>query len=180
MTPSIVYPGMTASVGINPKSAPNYKQANQLPIDLRIDGTSMDLSALYDEDSTLSKNKLQYVTGQVVSEYRNATAEVTAFFRGAGNSMNDTDTIETCAYDGVSCYRLKVMPTVSSVSHTEGFAEGGQELTITGTSLDGTSVSVMVDDQECAVRSVSQTEVTCTTAKKSVDPNAAVPASYIG
>lgn len=115
----------------------------------------MDLSALYDESSTLAKNALQYVTGQVMTEYRNATAEVTAFFRGAGNSMNDTTTIETCAFDGVSCYRVKVLPTVSAVSHNEGFAEGGQLLTITGTSLDGTTVSVTVDDLACAVQSIS-------------------------
>lgn len=28
MTPSIVYPGMTATVGVNPMNAPNYKLDN--------------------------------------------------------------------------------------------------------------------------------------------------------
>ena len=56
MIPSVVYPGMTASVGVDPKWAPDYKHPNQLPVDLRIDGQSMDLSALYNETSTLTKS----------------------------------------------------------------------------------------------------------------------------
>jgi hypothetical protein len=138
MIPSIVYPGMQASVGIDPKKAPHYKHASQLPVDMRIDGTSMDLSAIYDSDSTLPTNYMNYVAGTVQTDIRNATGAVTAFFRGAGYAMNDTSTIETCAYDDVTCYRVKVMPTVSSVSHNAGHAEGSQLMTITGTSLDGT------------------------------------------
>jgi hypothetical protein len=74
--------------------------------------------------------------------------------------MNDTSTIETCAYDDFTCYRVKVMPTVSAVSHNAGHAEGGQLMTITGTSLDG-AVSVVVDDMDCEVQSISLTVVTC-------------------
>jgi hypothetical protein len=53
LVPAIVYPGMTVSVGINPMKAPVYKKDTHLPIDLRMDGTSFDLSALYDSDSNL-------------------------------------------------------------------------------------------------------------------------------
>jgi hypothetical protein len=56
MVPAIVYPGMTASVGINPMQAPIYKLDSQMPIDLRIDGTSFDLSALYDTKTYLGTN----------------------------------------------------------------------------------------------------------------------------
>lgn len=89
LVPSIVYPGMTASVGINPKKAPWYKLPSHLPVDLRIDGTSMDLSALYDSDSNFDVDHKTYITGTVQTDYRNATAAVTAFFRGAGYAMND-------------------------------------------------------------------------------------------
>ena len=153
MIPSMVYPNMTASVGINAKKAPHYKQANQLPIDLRIDGTSMDLSELYDGDSTIPTNYDTYIVGKVQNEVRNATASVEAFFRGAGYALNDTRTIETCNYEETSCYRVKVMPTVSAISHNAGYAEGGQLLTIDGTSLDGDSVVVTVDDTECDIKS---------------------------
>jgi hypothetical protein len=94
--------------------------------------------------------------------------------------MNDTSTIETCSYDDVTCYRVKVMPTVSSTSHNNGHAEGGQLMTITGTSLDGDAVTVTVDDIECSVKSISQTSVTCLTGKKSIDQNFQYPPSYIG
>ena len=151
MIPSIVYPGMQASVGIDPKKAPWYKHPSQLPIDLRIDGTSMDLSAIYDSDSTLPTDYMNYVAGTVQTDIRNATASVSAFFRGAGYAMNNTSTIETCAYDDVTCYRVKVMPTVGTISHSEGHAEGGQLMTITGTSLDGAAVSVTVDNIACDV-----------------------------
>ena len=53
-------------------------------------------------------------------------------------------------------------------------------LTITGTSLDGDSVVVTVDDTPCDVKSISQTEITCLTGKKIIEPNAQIPASYIG
>ena len=99
MIPAMVYPGMTASVAVNPMKATKYKHENELPIDLRIDGTSFDLSELYDTDSTLEKEKRAYVTGKVTNEERNATASVSAFFRGAGYAMYDTSTIQTCAYD---------------------------------------------------------------------------------
>ena len=123
-----------------------------MPLDLRIGGTSLDLSALYNSDSKLWANNRNYVTGIVETDIRNATAEVTAFFRGAGYAMNDTSTIETCAYDGVTCYRAKVMPTVSAVSHDEGYGAGGQLLTISGTSLDGVdAVIVTVDGLPCAI-----------------------------
>ena len=65
MIPAMVYPGMTASVGINPMKATKYKHSSQLPIDLRIDGTSFDLSELYDVDSTLKREERTYVTGKV-------------------------------------------------------------------------------------------------------------------
>ena len=94
--------------------------------------------------------------------------------------MNDTSTIETCAYDDTTCYRVKVMPTVSAISHNAGHAEGGQLLTITGTSLDGDTVTVTVDDLACDIESISQTELTCTTSKKTIDLGASTPVSYIG
>ena len=165
---------------LNVAKAPNYKHADQMPIDIRIDGTSFDLSELYDTDSTLSSSKNHIVTGTVETEARNATSDVTAFFRGAGYAMNDTGTIETCQYDGVTCYRAKVMPTVSAISHNEGYAVGGQTLTITGTSLDGAAVTVTVDGLACEVQTISVTELTCITSAKTIDPDAVAPLSYIG
>ena len=125
MIPSTVYPGMPAAVAMNAMSCPNYKHEDQMPVDIRIDGTSFNLTDYYDIDSTLSTNSLIYVPGVAQTVQRNATGEVTAFFRGAGYAMNDTSTIETCLFDGVTCYRAKVLPSLTAISHNTGFAEGG-------------------------------------------------------
>ena len=61
MIPAMVYPGMQATVAIDQKNAKVYKHEDQLPIDLRIDGTSMNLTEFHDEDSELN----WYVTGLV-------------------------------------------------------------------------------------------------------------------
>lgn len=94
--------------------------------------------------------------------------------------MNDTSTIETCLYDGISCYRLKVYPTVSAISDYDGSSMGGQDLKITGTSLDGATVTVTVDGLPCEVKSTSTAEIICTTSAKVIDPLAVAPISYIG
>ena len=49
------------------------------------------------------------------TDVRNATGEVTAFFRGAGYAMEDQATIETCTYED-SCYKVKVLPAITEVS----------------------------------------------------------------
>lgn len=56
------------------------------------------------------------MTGVVESDERNSAAELSAFFRGAGNALLDEHTLPTCDISGTDCYNLKVMPTVSEVS----------------------------------------------------------------
>lgn len=150
-----------------------------MAVDIRIDGTSLNFTD-YDEDMNLSKNNYQFIAGMVKTAQRNATSELTAFFRGAGYAMNDTSTIETCLYDGITCYRLKVFPTVSAISDNDGSSKGGQELTITGTSLDGATVRVTVDGLPCDVKSIGTEQIVCTTTAKVIDPLAVAPVSYIG
>ena len=179
VTPPIVYPGMAVSVGVDPQWAPDYKKEGQPPIDVRIDGVGLNFTETYDEESNLNKKKLNWATGTVNNDIRNSSADVTAFFRGAGYAMEDTTTLPTYLFDG-SSYTVKVMPTVSSVSHDQGYAEGSQTLTITGTSLDSSNVAVTVDDVTCDVVSSSETQIVCKTGKKAIDSNAQSPAVYIG
>ena len=53
--------------------------------------------------------------------------------------------------DGKTNYTMKLMPTITEISKNEGYAAGGQTLTIDGTSLDGDNVSVRVDGEVCEV-----------------------------
>jgi hypothetical protein len=89
MVPAIVYPGMTASVRVEPRKAKDYKRENALPIDLRIDGTSFNLDGYYDTEGNIGGGA-QLVTGVVETDGRNEAAEVSAFFRGAGYAMHET------------------------------------------------------------------------------------------
>ena len=152
-----------------------------MPIDLRIDGESFDLSANYDTTSTLWSSR-EFVTGEVKAQRRNSNASLSAAFRAAGLSMMDQRTAKTCLYEGVgdNCYYVKVKPTITEVSSTTGYAKGGQVVTFKGTSLDGDTVSVEMDGVECKVLSKSETEVTCKTGEKDTSSSGTPPPAFIG
>ena len=129
-------------------------------MDIRIDGDSLDYTDTYNANGLEGfglSNWREYVTGRNKAVDRNENSSVTAKYRGVGNSMHERSSV-TCLYDG-TCYSAKVMPTVSGISANAGHAEGGQTLTISGTSLDGETVSVTVDDEPCTVdvESISKT-----------------------
>jgi hypothetical protein len=178
--PSMIYPGMTPTFAMSPHNAGAYKRDSDMFTQLRVDGTSVDLKEYYDEDNKFSGG-MHFFKGPVHSEERNSDASVSAFFRGTGYAMIDQKNYNTTLLDGESSYGVKVMPTVSSISSHQGFAEGGQELTITGTSLDGDAVTVTVDGLPCKdVKKIGTTGLTCTTSEKVIDPNEEAPLSYIG
>ena len=130
-------------------------------MDIRIDGEALDYTDTYNDNDLENfglRRYREYVTGRAKAVDRNENSSLTAKYRGAGHSMNEKSTV-TCLYDGVTCYSVKVMPTVSGISANAGHAEGGQTLTISGTSLDGETVSVTVDGEPCTVddSSISKT-----------------------
>lgn len=159
---------------INVKNTPNYRKAGQDLIDLRFEGTRV----TYDSGKTDGISENGYMDGLVNgagarlsfvlnTEERNTTSAVTAFFRGAGYALQG-NAFDQCLLDG-TCYGVKLMPTVKSLSSNSGFANGGQNLTITGTSLDG-AVTVTVDGLPCTVREVTSSYVVCTTTLKEMPP----------
>lgn len=177
--PAVVYPGMEASMTLSMNKACEYKRANDMFADLRIDGTSFDISPWYSTDD-YNRGTWAYITGKVETDQRNSSAEVSAFFRGAGYARRVAEDMNHYSLDGSSSYQAKVMPTVSSISHNQGYAEGGQEISITGTSLNGDNVTVTVDGLPCEdVQKVGTTGLTCRTSKKN-NPNAPSPDAYIG
>ena len=56
---------MDASIRINPKETPNYKKEGAMAVDIRIDGTSFNLTDYYDTDDNLATNSNQWVSGKV-------------------------------------------------------------------------------------------------------------------
>ena len=73
---------------------------------------------------------------------------------GAGAALK-FPSADTCLLDG-TCYGLKNLPSVTAVSSSEGYTTGFKELTITGTSLDGSNVAVEIDGNACNVTSVTE------------------------
>ena len=75
-------------------------------------------------------------------------------------SVYDEDLLPTCYYDG-TCYYVKIFPTIDSISHDTGYSAGGQNLTITGKSLDG-DLDITVDGAPCTIMEIiGTTEVIC-------------------
>jgi hypothetical protein len=68
MIPSIVFPGIHASVAVNPKKAPYYKSSTQMFAGVKIDGVSLDFADYYDEEYNPGANSLVSVTGEVMTE----------------------------------------------------------------------------------------------------------------
>ena len=103
------------------------------------------------------------------------TSALTARFRGTGLAMNNTQMMPVWDIEGNTNYTLKVMPSVTAIDYDTGYATGGQTLTITGTSLDGTDVKVEAHGEICDVKTITLDKVTCVTRGKVLpvapDPN---------
>ena len=93
---------------------------------------------------------------------RTKNAEVSAHFNGAGYAVNTGIKSQACNMDSSDCYQARVVPTVESISESGGWNSGGQMITITGTSLDGTDkINVTVDGEHCLLQSANQTSIVC-------------------
>ena len=114
----------------------------------------------------LPSNVQVCLDGFVETEQRNMTAAVQTFFRGVGHSLNSTDSMPIHSLDGQSNYTMKVYPSIEEISHSTGYATGGQTLTLTGTSLDGDNVSVIVDGEICEVKTIEKEQIVCVTKSK--------------
>ena len=92
MVPSVTYPGQLISVFINPKKAAEFKQPNQLPVDVRIDDENLDVEGWYSPETNLQSNTFREWRGRNLAEIRNKTASLTARYHGAGHSLFDLQT----------------------------------------------------------------------------------------
>jgi hypothetical protein len=125
MSPSVLYPGIKANLYVNPMKAPNYKVSTDLPIHVKLDGTRLDVSEYIDESTELSNSKVTYIRGTVMNTVRNDEVDLSVWFRGAGNALKNAASADTCNIDGTSCYDVRIMPTINSVSASAGYTSGG-------------------------------------------------------
>ena len=164
--PPIVYKGLTMIARIDHKKAPDYYKGSDEILDLRLDGTRLEYGDYVVGNTEASG--VQDVWGTIHTETRNMTAQLQAKYRGAGYAHNETETLAIYSLDGISNYTLKMYPSIESISHTTGYANGGQLLTIDGVSLDGDEVTILVDGVACVPQTIEKEQLTCLTGKKDI------------
>ena len=67
-----------------------------------------------------------------------------------------------CNFKGDECWNVRVHPVIESISASEGYAIGGQELKIIGSGLNGYAV-VLVDGVPCKVTVTTEHGIKCKT-----------------
>lgn len=83
-SPPVVYHGLTSSVYLNPKNAPNYKGDRHMAVEIRLDGTFLDTFEHLDFDENLPTNTNTMVSGTVRNEGKSKDLDYSVRFRGAG------------------------------------------------------------------------------------------------
>ncbi len=142
------------------------KELGHKPVQIRVEGTMNDYGFYRLGNTDMNHNSGVGITSKVMTDERNSTADLSIFMRGAGQAYILPERNNIYSLDGSSHYTFKVMPSIDSISYNEGYATGGQVLTITGSALDGTNVSIVVDGLVCDVLTVDKEELTCRTRAK--------------
>ena len=133
--------------------------------------------------TSLGRDRLSRVSGVQQSRVRNADVHPAIKFFGAGLASEWEQSCRVCDADATTradCYTAKVLPTISSINLHDGSSEGGQLLTIDGTSLDAANVGglyILVDGVQCNVQSVTEERVTCMTQYRDLASSACDDAS---
>jgi len=162
----IMYHGMDVSLRFNPMAATDYKRADQMFADIRLEGIRF-LTTDYTEGWAARKNSIQSVIGVVRAKQRTLNAELDIWFRGAGYAMQNKEESIVCNWDKTDCYQARIYPHIDDISHTSGSSTGGQTLEIVGSSfVHAKTVEVTVDDVVCDVTQHSETSITCVTGEK--------------
>ena len=126
------------------------------------------------------RNYKQPVWGYVTNTERTANAEVSARYYRTGYGYKIPQQLLNCNFDGTECYESKVVPSITEISAHSGWIGGGQDLVITGTSLDDPEAVVEVDGVPCKVKSATSSKIVCSTGEKVEDEYFEAPERYAG
>jgi hypothetical protein len=121
----VVHYGLKSSIYLNTKNAPQYKSETQMSIEVRFDGEAIDMEYDLGIDDVLSTYENMVVGGFSTNTVRNKDVDLKARFRGAGYAFNHELMSTNCKWDGSECYKAMVMPSITSISATGGYFNGG-------------------------------------------------------
>lgn len=133
----------------------------ELPIQkLSLGDTLTNWADTIDSETTLSSWTLANLDTIVTDQAPTCDVKPKALFR-AGDSFIRASA-KHCNFEGDECWNVRVHPLIESIDASEGYATGGQELTISGFGLKG-DAEVLVDGVICKVTATSDDEITCKT-----------------
>jgi hypothetical protein len=78
-----------------------------------------------------------------------------------GYAIHDPVTMNTCGYDGVTCYEAKTVPAIYSIDQKEGYVTGGQVITVKGFGFGSGTIKPTIDGVACTVLTQSADTFTC-------------------
>ncbi len=136
MAPPVLYEGAEAVLVMNPRSATDYKRADMMAADIRLNGARF-LNDEYKENFKMSKWNTNYLRGTVRSNKVTKEAELDVWMRGAGHAMRDDFTAKSCSMDGEDCFFARVYAHIDSISESSGSVSGGQEILLEGGNFGG-------------------------------------------
>jgi len=160
--PNQVYNDQKANFMINPVATKYALNDDMEPIQsIKIDGTNVDWEGLMDNSYRTPDWTVDDYPAYIGDQKASKDSKVVVKMRG-GNAMN-LGTSTHCTWDSTECWTLRTHPKIDSISADTGYTTGGQEMTLTGTGLSGTTAEVMVDGVACVVTSNTETEIKCVT-----------------
>ena len=140
--------------------------ASYFPVEqLQIGGSNSGWEGLVDYRTRLSKFVLGHIPAYVGEPKPTKSADMVNRFR-SGHAYKRT-TAYHCNFAGDDCWYVRVHPKIDTISATSGYTTGFQNLTITGMGLNGTAVSVTVDDIACDIQTQTSEKLICLTGVQS-------------
>jgi hypothetical protein len=130
----VVYPDSDVAFWIDPRRA-QERRSTTLPefpwTEVRLNGYGVDFEGFVEEDTTLSAWNKNQVRGRMGAITPNASVDVSFRFR-VGYAQHMDHTLLKCSYDNSTCYKVKAVAKIDSISASEGYKTGGQLLTVKG------------------------------------------------
>ena len=164
ISPKVLVPMTSAVLFVKPERAMEYKVAGQLPLDWKVDGTSVDMTSYVNTGTELWRWGTNYIKGKVLSGDRNMNVDIDVSFAGVGKAWKEFEDGRHCNVLQTDCYTARVHPTITQISKSSGYNSGGQVLVLRGTSLDASSeLEITVDGTPCRLLSNNKYEIFCET-----------------
>ena len=99
MSPKVIIPGMSTTLFVKAERAMEFKRADELPLDWRLDGKAVDMTNYVSGNTVLGRWGTNYVKGRVLNTDRNMDVDVSAMFAGVGKAWKEFEDGRHCTVD---------------------------------------------------------------------------------